>query len=383
MPIRTSIWKVGARPERLVECSLESERLLEEMIVASPSLLSEEWMLIGRQEHTGSGGRIDLLAIAPDASLVLIELKRDRTPREVVAQALDYASWVEGLGAADIASIYGRFAPGSSLADDFRQRFGGDLDEQGLNGSHQIIIVAASLDDSSERIVAYLSERDIPINVLCFQVFSVDGKQLLSRSWLLDPVRTQSNAAAIPADAGEPWNGEFYCSFGESESRSWAEAVEYGFICGGGGAWYSRTLQLVNPGDRVWVNVPGKGFVGVGRAVGDMQPASTFRVATKSGDALLIDIAKSGTYHREYAGDPERCEYFVPMQWLQTVPLDQAVHEVGLFGNQNTICKPTTPKWRHTVDRLKQRFPNFDRLPPHHERRDPGAGLRPLRRATH
>ena len=43
------------------------------------------------------GGRIDLLAIAPDASLVLIDLKRDRTPREVVAQALDYASWVEQL----------------------------------------------------------------------------------------------------------------------------------------------------------------------------------------------------------------------------------------------------------------------------------------------
>jgi RecB family endonuclease NucS len=46
-------------------------------------------MLIGRQENTGHGGRIDLVALAPDASLVLIELKRDKTPREVVAQALD------------------------------------------------------------------------------------------------------------------------------------------------------------------------------------------------------------------------------------------------------------------------------------------------------
>lgn len=62
------------------------------MIVSAPRLLSEEWMLIGRQESTELGGRIDLLAIAPDASLVLIELKRDRTPRDVVAQALDYAS---------------------------------------------------------------------------------------------------------------------------------------------------------------------------------------------------------------------------------------------------------------------------------------------------
>jgi hypothetical protein len=28
---------------------------------------------------------------------MLIELERDRTPREVVAQALDHASWVEQL----------------------------------------------------------------------------------------------------------------------------------------------------------------------------------------------------------------------------------------------------------------------------------------------
>ena len=42
------------------------------------------------------------------------------------------------------------------------------------------------------------------------------------------------------------------------------------------------------------------------------------------------------------------------MKWLQTVPLDQAVQEIGLFGNQNTVCKPTTPKWRQTVERLKQ-----------------------------
>jgi hypothetical protein len=56
-------------------------------------------MLIGRQEDTGFGGRIDLLAIAPAGSRVLIELKRDSTPREVVAQALDYASWMERLRA--------------------------------------------------------------------------------------------------------------------------------------------------------------------------------------------------------------------------------------------------------------------------------------------
>lgn len=96
MPIKTQIWTVGGQPIHLSECILPSEQLLEDMIVTAPRLLSEEWMLIGRQESTGLGGRIDLLAIAPDASLVLIEIKRDRTPRDVVAQALDYASGLHG-----------------------------------------------------------------------------------------------------------------------------------------------------------------------------------------------------------------------------------------------------------------------------------------------
>jgi hypothetical protein len=56
MPIKTQIWTVNSQPIQLKECTLSSEQLLEDMIVS-----------------------------APDASLVLIEPKSDRTPREVVA----------------------------------------------------------------------------------------------------------------------------------------------------------------------------------------------------------------------------------------------------------------------------------------------------------
>ncbi|EXI71548.1 MAG: hypothetical protein AW07_03610 [Candidatus Accumulibacter sp. SK-11] len=70
MPIRPGLWKVSATPQPLPEAQLANERKLEDMIVAAPKLLSDEWMLIGRQEDTGFGGRIDLLAIAPDGALV-------------------------------------------------------------------------------------------------------------------------------------------------------------------------------------------------------------------------------------------------------------------------------------------------------------------------
>ncbi len=108
MPIHHAIWTVGTNPEPLNLSKLATEKELEDMITARPEILSDEWMLIGRQEKTGFGGIIDLLAIAPDGSLVLIELKRDQTPREIVAQALDYASWVEGLAAKAISRISSR-----------------------------------------------------------------------------------------------------------------------------------------------------------------------------------------------------------------------------------------------------------------------------------
>jgi acyl-CoA reductase-like NAD-dependent aldehyde dehydrogenase len=346
----------------VVNGKLVSEQQLEEMIVVAPEILSSEWMLIGQQEQTGMGGRIDLLAIAPDASLVLIELKRNRTPREIVAQAIDYASWVEKLTADKISQIYARFSGGKSLDEAFKDRFGEALDEDNLNQSHQIVLVAAELDDASERIINYLSERDIPINVLFFQVFQLNGQQLLSRAWLIDPGETQENVAtsAKPARGPkEPWNGEFYVSY--SNDRSWDDAVRYGFVSGGGNAWYSQTLKLLSPGDRIWVNIPKVGYVGVGVVTEARQPVSEFTVPTDQGPRPALDVLSRTDYMRKHADNPERAEYFVRVNWLDTVPKDQAFSEVGLFGNQNTVCKPTVPKWRHTIDRLKAAFPNWSR----------------------
>jgi len=363
MPIHHAIWRVGEMPTSLNLTRLSSEQQLEEMIVRDPRILSSEWMLIGRQERTADGGRIDLLAIAPDGSLVLIELKRDRTPREIVAQALDYAAWVSGLTAERILQIYQRFTGGSNLDADFQKRFGVLLDEETLNQSHQIILVASELDPSTERIVAYLNARDIAINVLFFQVFQNGNDQLLSRAWLIDPTETQVNAAQTSnsRENREPWNGEFYVSYGPVQNRSWGDARRYGFISGGGGTWYSQTLKLLQPGDRIWVKIPGTGYVGVGRVLEPVEPVSTFTIPTPEGDRLAMDVLEHGERYREWADDPEHAEYFVRVAWLDSCEANRAFNEVGLFGNQNTVCKPTTPLWRHTVERLKTRFQNWDK----------------------
>jgi hypothetical protein len=293
--------------------------------------------------------------------LVLIELKRDRTPREVVAQALDYASWVEQLQASEIAGIYRQYADGADLADAFERRFGRVLPEEELNAGHSIVIVAAELDPASERIVQYLAARDIEINVLFFRIFQGPQGQLLSRAWLVDPVEAPAPTGRSRDDVGkrEPWNGEYYVSYGEGESRSWDEARRYGFVTGGGGPWYSRTLKLLGPGDRVWVNIPGKGYVGVGTVTGPMQPMSEFRIRVGDRDLPAAEVLNQAHYDRDQIDDEEYCAYFVPVDWLQTVPTDQAIRETGFFGNQNTVAAPKTPSWRTTVERLKELFPNY------------------------
>jgi len=363
MPIHHSLWRVGSPPQPLREAVLPSEAILEEMIVATPDILSREWMIVGRQEDTGYGGRVDLLALAPDGALILIELKRGKTPREVVAQAMDYASWAEQLEVPDIARIYERFSNGKSLDKEFASRFGQPLDLDTLNESQQIVIVAAALDAASERIVGYLNRRDIPINVLAFQVFETDNGQLLSRAWLLDPIEAQAAAATSrAASIKEPWNGEYYASFGHSESRDWEEARRYGFICAGGGAWYSGTLGLLQPDDLVWVKAPGYGFVGVGRVRSRPIPASEFMLKDEQGvEKPAMELLAKATYHREFLDDPERQDSFVPVDWLETRSISEAVNEPGMFGNQNTVCAPRTPKWRHTVERLKAIFTSWNK----------------------
>lgn len=352
MPIQHALWTVSRNPGMLSGGKLQSEQLLQDMILAEPRILSPEWMLIGKEVATVGSGRLDLLAIAPDGTLVLVELKRERTPREVVAQALDYATWVETLEADDVARIYSRFKPGASLKADFSARFGQELDDDTINDSHQIVVVASELDASSERIVGYLNSRGVAINVLFFQVFKHGDDLLLSRAWLLDPADVQAEAGGRKDVADkEPWNGEHYVSFGDDQTRYWSEAVKYGFISGGGGAWYSNTLKMLNAGDRIWVKIPGKGFVGVGTVTGPRVAAKDFEINGKP----ALEVLQSDS-HRDYADDPERSEYFVPVEWIKTVAPEQAIQEVGMFGNQNTVCRPRTPAWRTTVEQLKTLF---------------------------
>lgn len=353
MPIKQAIWKVGEKPTALTSSSLETERILENMIEKDPAILAEEWLIIGRQVQTAHGGFVDLLAIAPDGSLVVIELKRHKTPRDVVAQAIDYASWVETLEADAISSIYEKYSAGGNLEEAFRSRFNVALQEEHLNQSHQIVVVAAELDSSTERIISYLSSKEIAVNAVFFEVFSSGDDQFLVRRWFVDPAEIQVTQTST-SKSKEPWNGEFFVSFGDDEQRSWEDARKFGFISAGGGAWYSRTLNLLKPTDRIWVRIPKIGYVGVGIVESGAIPASDFEVEENGKLLSILDVKTSAKYGSRVDTDDQ--EYFVKIKWIKTFSRAEAYDELGFFGNQNSVCKPTAPRWRSTVEHLKERF---------------------------
>jgi uncharacterized protein YeaO (DUF488 family) len=355
MAIQQAIWRLGETPVRLGTAKLGSEKLLEDIIVSDPEILSPYWMLIGRQVQTDFRGYIDLLALQPDGTPVVIELKKDKTPRDVLGQALDYASWVEDLTPNRMQMIYERFTgdPNANLNADFAKRFGTELQDEALVRDHLIVIVAAELDNSTERIVRFLAKRNVNINVLFFQVFEDSAGQLLSRAWLVDPASVQVGASSS-GDVNGVWNGEYYVSFGEDESQRWEDAVKFGFITASGGAWYTQTLSMLSEGDRVWVNMPKQGYVGVGTVTGNAVPASEFYVDSGKEQRLLIEVDGMSRYAERIGTDEQA--WFVPIKWDHTLKANEAIREVGFFGNQNTVAKPKSEKWDYTVSVLKNRF---------------------------
>jgi hypothetical protein len=361
MPLELGVWRIDGEPKSIPQKSLELEQRLEELLDRDISIANPSWMVIGRQIDTGFGPRADLLAIDETGNLIVLELKRDQTPRDVVAQVLEYGAWVTKLRSEDVPSIYASYLDryhrdrqGESFDQAFCRRFRLKEVPEDLNSRHELVIVATQFDAHSERIVRYLAEdHGVAINAIFFRVFADEQRQYLSRVWLRDPSDADADAEA---KAPGEWNGEYYVSFGGG--RNWEEARQFGFISGGGGPFYSRTLQMLSRGDRVWVNIPGTGYVGVGRVIDSAVPVEQFTVPSPDGntvpisDLLELDIAR----RIKGAEDVDAAEYLVRVRWDKAVPLAQAVKERGFFGTQHTVSRPKDKRWAHTIERLRTRF---------------------------
>ncbi len=348
MSLSMKLWRVSGEALSEIETAyIDDEASLEDWIVKNPGLLGLELLIIGRQVMTDFSGRIDLMAIDRQGDVSIIELKRDRTPRDVVAQVLDYGSWVRGLGYRELSAIAAEFLK-KELSVAFMETFGQGVPEH-VNVNHRMLIVASEFDDSSQRIVEYLAEEyQININAIFFTVFQDASGKILGRAWLMDPEDVQDRAVARKQS---PWSGYWFVNVGEGPHRNWEDNVKYGYIGAGQGPKYSEPLKKLKAGDEIFAYMKGLGYVGYGVVIDGAQMVKDF-IVDQDGHTLLDKPLKAPNAS-DNRDDPQLSEWAVHVDWKKTCSRDNPRYFKGLFANQNIVCK-----LRHqpTIEFLKSEF---------------------------
>ena len=187
---KIQLWSVDRTEGKLSATAVESvdntktEQDLEELLVASPDLLMDGLALIGRQVST-DGGPLDLLGIDADGRLVVFELKRGTLTRDAVAQILDYASDLAALDAVRFGALIEKHSGRHGVdriedfADWYRQEHPGES-EFPLDRP-RMVLVGLGVDDCARRVVNFLAESQVDIQLMTFYAFREDGKLFLAR----------------------------------------------------------------------------------------------------------------------------------------------------------------------------------------------------------
>lgn len=185
------------RTKKFSELGFTERKHLQEWLAHEPSALGEELLII-QKEFDGfddTRERLDLLALDKDGNLVIIENKLDDSGRDVVWQALQYASYCASLTKAQIVDIYQQYldryepvtaevdllnAPASASARICEFLDAPDLDELKLNlgNSQRIMLVAANFRKEVTSTALWLLGQGI--SIACFKITPYSlGEQLL------------------------------------------------------------------------------------------------------------------------------------------------------------------------------------------------------------
>ena len=172
------------------ETNLKLERYLESWLENSPGALTQDELIlwIGRQTSAATEeGTIfpDLLGVDSEGNLVIVELKRDRAPRDVVAQLLEYAAWANELSEDQVHEMAeGYFQTrdefqGRSFHDVFNNIF--DPDEvPALNRSLRLFIVAEEIPPRVSSVCRFLrTAHGMDISCIAVSTFQTESGEVL------------------------------------------------------------------------------------------------------------------------------------------------------------------------------------------------------------
>lgn len=163
------------------------ESILEDWLESNPDGIVEDGriLIIGRQVATNFGGFIDLLGLDRQGDVVVVELKRDRTPRDTIAQSLEYASFAERLDIDQLETILGSYLNDEflSLAEHHREYFDLSPEEAvAFNKEQRIVIVGQRVTPEIRQTATFLCGKGIRVTCVEFTLFQANqGTRLLSQ----------------------------------------------------------------------------------------------------------------------------------------------------------------------------------------------------------
>jgi hypothetical protein len=160
----------------------------------SQCVLGQDLLIIGEQVQTKSGP-LDFLGIDRSGNAVIIELKRERIPREALAQAIDYTSDVASWDFDKLSEECERYRDQPldtymAASDVFA---GVNLEDILVNQTQRILLVGTRVDESLERMIEWLSGNyGVAINALLFKYIKTkSGDELIARTMILPEERSR------------------------------------------------------------------------------------------------------------------------------------------------------------------------------------------------
>jgi hypothetical protein len=191
MATEIKVWQIIDNKLELIETTMvKTERKetedLEKWIKSNPSILGQDILIIGEQIPTKSG-IIDFLGIDKSGDLIIIELKRDKLPREALSQAIDYASDVASWDIDKLSEICTKYT-GLELEDYLNEKFEDiNLEDLLINKTQRILLVGFSIEESLQRMIEWLSDNyGIGINAVILKYIKTkNGDELIARTVII------------------------------------------------------------------------------------------------------------------------------------------------------------------------------------------------------
>lgn len=255
------------------ELGFTERKHLQEWLAHQPSALGEELLII-QKEFDGfddTKERLDLLALDKEGNLVIIENKLDDSGRDVVWQALKYASYCASLTKAQIVEIYQQYLQRyESNSADSEQKIhtasericefleAPDLDEVKLNlgNSQRVLLVAANFRKEVTSTALWLLGQGIHIQ--CFKVtpYAFNDQLFINIDQIIPTPEAEELMIGISAKEAEEKTTEVVLKNAEKLRRAyWEQALD---------AFQSSPCQLYNnisPSKDHWLSA-GSGVTG-------------------------------------------------------------------------------------------------------------------------